>query len=840
MATLISRASGNLTDASTWGVADTTSAQTSLTDWQSLWSGGARSSQSFTPGAITIDGVLLFAQANSGAGTVTMTLRNVTDSVNVVSVALTASLITDYTPVCFAFSAVTLIAGKAYRIDVTTTDSNNVNFGRNGTDQNFWRLLRTTTTAAPANNDVLYIQGECATSISTLTVTMDNTADLTIGAANNTTGIEIGYGGLLSYAYASSTNYQLKVLSFIGLRKGGELRIGNAAHPIPSTSTAKLIFMQTSSTQGGFSTLQGTLTTYGASKTLWTKLTSNAAASQAVINVANVTGWANGDNVAVSPHRANASDWDDKLISSISSLAVTLTTNLGAAHDGTGIPVVDACYVLNLTCNVQIYSNNSSYLWLSNGGNTPNYNCRYTRFSHMGNSGWYGGLTMTRIGSGTQTSSMDIQYCVFTGNKKCVFLDFGNVTPFPATVIFSNNVAYQTEEAVFSHATINAAAHGNFVYECRNNVAARATYHNDSTFAMPLCKGFMTGNVVLCHQDYQTAFAMSSAYTGQTSEFTFEDNICFGLNATGFYFAVGPDVSKEYAISRCKQVRSTGDFLQWNVGLNPGVLVIADCECYAARFAFYYANDYRHPRMEIVGGRFAGESSTYPISSTIFQYQGCFPMGGVFCRGVDFKSGYGIVEFFSNSYVPPLQGNFVFIDCKIPSARVDDTALGLLVARAYTWPSAGGNQSAIAFHNTDQVEDDHRWVIPYCGFGKRDNAVYNTAAPSEKLYPKSATYKMRSAVKRFPVAAGATKTIAVWVRKNTGYNGATAPRLVIVPNSGVGYKVTTALATLTTAVDTWGMLSFTLPASAWKTVVELYIECEGTAGSVNVDDWSIF
>jgi hypothetical protein len=115
--------------------------------------------------------------------------------------------------------------------------------------------------------------------------------------------------------------------------------------------------------------------------------------------------------------------------------------------------------------------------------------------------------------------------------------------------------------------------------------------------------------------------------------------------------------------------------------------------------------------------------------------------------------------------------------------------------------------------------------------------VYRTASPSEKISPLSATYKSWSSPLILAAASGTTPTISVYVRKNSSYNG-NAPRLVLRANRQAGVTSDTVLATFSASADTWQLLSYTFSALTAATALEVYVDCDGTAGSIFVDDWS--
>lgn len=104
--------------------------------------------------------------------------------------------------------------------------------------------------------------------------------------------------------------------------------------------------------------------------------------------------------------------------------------------------------------------------------------------------------------------------------------------------------------------------------------------------------------------------------------------------------------------------------------------------------------------------------------------------------------------------------------------------------------------------------------------------------------------KMESGHRLVPVGSGLTKTVAVYVRTSvsgdgTAYAGA-PPRLIMRRNAALGITTDTVCATATSASSgAWEQLSYTTPTATDDGVWEFYVDCVGTAGWVNVDDWSV-
>jgi hypothetical protein len=90
---------------------------------------------------------------------------------------------------------------------------------------------------------------------------------------------------------------------------------------------------------------------------------------------------------------------------------------------------------------------------------------------------------------------------------------------------------------------------------------------------------------------------------------------------------------------------------------------------------------------------------------------------------------------------------------------------------------------------------------------------------------------------------GGTITINAYVRKSaTGdgaaYNG-NQPRLIVRANPVAGITTDTVLDTMTVGTGTWEQLTGTTAAVDADGALEFYVDCDGTAGWINVDDWTV-
>jgi hypothetical protein len=108
---------------------------------------------------------------------------------------------------------------------------------------------------------------------------------------------------------------------------------------------------------------------------------------------------------------------------------------------------------------------------------------------------------------------------------------------------------------------------------------------------------------------------------------------------------------------------------------------------------------------------------------------------------------------------------------------------------------------------------------------------------SEKLEPISDTIKLRSGPKLIPVNKNNSYTMSVHVRKSSNYAGA-APRLMLKRNAALGYE-DMVLDFCTGPNEEWELLTGIVPAALDVGIFEVYVDCSGVGGSINIDNWSL-
>jgi hypothetical protein len=124
-----------------------------------------------------------------------------------------------------------------------------------------------------------------------------------------------------------------------------------------------------------------------------------------------------------------------------------------------------------------------------------------------------------------------------------------------------------------------------------------------------------------------------------------------------------------------------------------------------------------------------------------------------------------------------------------------------------------------------------------------DAKVNDTGDILNGAYDNSATLKQDFAKKYVAVASGNTTTIGCYVRcsaaPDTVYNG-NRPRLMLKKNPSLGVDNDVVLATATVAANgAWELISGTTPSASANGSWEVYVDCDGTAGWVNCNDFEV-
>lgn len=840
MSSLVSIATGDFTSSSSWGVVDTTSELDSDAG-NSAISTSNLDSATFTPGAITVSGIALkvLFRAASPSGTFTVTLRNSTGSVDVASVTINVSdLATDpYGWHYFKFASdQLLLAATAYLVRVVcSTTGSQVTLYRNGTANNWSRKLVTSTNAAPAANDHIVVSNVFtgAGASTAVTITMNNTATTSFGptvSGGPPQGMFISGKGTMSFGTSASTNYYLRVKGKLVIGGGGILNIGTSGTRMPSTSTATLEMASVASNDSILDVnLGGTLNAYGFAKTsIRTTLTNTVSSAGTAITVGDTTDWAVSDELVFTPSGTNAAatTYEKKAISAIGS---STTATVAAMTNTHTVTAEHPCYVGNLTRNVKIKGITSllgSYIQQVSSGIIA---IDYVEFSNLGTT--YG-ILCNGSGSASITNS---SFQTFVGTPLCVnFNTLSRGFTFTGNIIYSHGAGMLQTDVPTAAGTARIISNNYFIGHTSSAATVSLSIFEDTDV--------FSGNV-LAGKTNSTGGMLDLILTQNNQlnflEANFTDNfigyfVCSGMRMfpnTGTA-RVAAGIIKNLTVIEGSSSGFVGVYLGVANPITLANLTFENLKILAINAGYAFAFDALATGIVTINnGTFAGTTS---------RSQG---------RGLYITARYARVNL-NNCNFGVVSGTMVAhatadIVCSSPVGTSE--IIGRNTNLASTTKISGlqdlsgaAIQSYARFTNYGKTAGDHR-SYDYYGTISSDSTIFNTATPSERITPLRATLKKESSPKVAPVNNASTVTVTVRVRKSVvgdgvAYNG-NQPRLIQKQTFPTGITVDTVLATASAAAGSWETLTATTAAATENGVFVFVVDCDGTAGWINVDDW---
>lgn len=858
MARLISCATGNFTSAATWALADSTSAAisevgVSLPSVTPSWA----NSSAFTPGAITIDGIALKPSVRIGTtGTVSARLYNVTDTTDVVGTTVTidvadlpscAQTTSEGGWVLFKMSApVLLVAAKSYRVELQTSNANQISFFRDATSNNFTRLLRTTTTQAPAAGDDLFIMGEHTGSGTgnDLTVTMDSTAATDYGSAATTQvapALSISKRGTLTCGTTAATDYVLRVSGHCITYNGGTLNYGTTATPIPRDSTAIFELDCVSNLDFGWIFRNGsTFNGQGLSRTsgkdiIAARLTSTIVSTDTTLNVDTDTGWLDGDEVYIAKTTVELSQRAENRVLSGDAGASSMDVTVGVSNTHHGVAPYQA-HVQLKTRNVVFRSVTTGTMTFARFENNSTTDLDWVQFKDVGNSSSQYGWHIL-----TTTGSFNAQYCTLSENRLNALLigsSSSNVTIQHCCFLNINNTGPNGQPAIsFGSSLTNITFTDNYISGFGQ--AGAGSGQNSITIAT-VSIDFSRNVINSAGNGHALCFNNSGGVLG-----TFDDNELYGLNGSG-------------------DSESVAGAIQQLAPLNGGTI---------NRLVSWHHNS----------SQAAGFAFTNVVSNLIFndcRFYGSF-------SGVKFSSGgtaincvFNNLQLNGDTVASSTNGFLITTGSALVGCRVNNSEIGIAsgnytdhtndinVTGGYadvvfdnsTFGSAtlvGGaanlsNTSVIAFNDFNATEKNHIWYDNYgvarsTGTGLTDTTVRTSGSLGLRLAPTSLTGFSWS----FQVLARANTIVPVtgFLRKNTAFGtdvvtvdmylpGSTTPDdTYTMSNTTEAWEPFTVSANYTGSVDLYATVTITAKtatSSAYLYVDDIY---NGTNPITALDVW---
>lgn len=818
MANLISYASGNLTGASTWKLTETgtgAASTTVTTNVTSTTTSYVNCPQFTITNSDVIEGVMFHCRRLTTTGTVTVGLFNDSVSTTVAEreVVINASdLPVDLTWVFFAFgTTITGDGGTDYRVGVKGSSAGNASFARaSATAADWCKLLRRDTTATAAAGDNLFVVGQwtAAATGSDYTVTMDSTAATDYGQ------MDIGQRGTLTWGTTAATAYILQLSGNLNVWAGGAYNQGTVATPMPRDSTATLQLDCASDGQYGLQGWNGsTLVLQGQSRTSGKdvdrcKLNTDEAIASTALGVDTDTGWLDNDRIAIASTSRTATECETGTLNGnagASSLTVDGFAGAGGglafAHSGTSPTQAE---IILLTRNVvvrSVSSTNMAYVYMAPDAD---YDCDWVEFRYLGENA----TTKRGIELATTTGTVTIDYCSISdcedGGLYLSGATLAGVLAVNDLVMYNCPTVTNTSAITVSGTTGAPVLNDAWVIRSPSTTACVVLSDFDLS-----CDGLLVAGASGIAVSLQEAAKIS--HGAAITNITAHSSASYGLNVSGPYGHVdglivwrnaNMGISASAAGTLIKDVTAFGNstatiFAQSGSAVFDGISSNGD-STFSTTYGIYISAT--NVKVEVINGDFSTASGIRTAHTTDF---------------IMASTGAGEV-IFSNSKTgaaTPFSGNTLFV-----------------------------GKAGARFQRFNQTDGDHRGYFRN-GIIRTDATIYNTASPSERLTPNKSTEKLESGSRFVAVDDAGTKTISVYVRKSQSGDGAqyngNQPRLVVKRNDALGITSDTVLDTMTAAVGSWEQLSGTTATATDDGAFEVVVDCDGTAGWVNVDDWSV-
>ncbi len=833
MATGIANADALFTGAATWATVNAASLLDSEANTVALTTSYVESA-TFTPGAVTIDGIAIKVAARVASPVGTISVRLAQAGVLVAGTELTLNVsdidsrAAEQGWYLFKFPGVLLVAATLYTVSCKCSTNAEVTLYRNATAANYSRMLRTTAAVTLAAGDNWHILGEwtAAATKTNRTVTMDQTAATDYGdnTPANPPQFTIGKGGTLICQVTAATTYILRLSGKLWVYTGGTLNMGTVASPMPRNSSARIEFDCTADGDYGLE-VYGTFTGQGQSRTIAkiitkAKINVDLAAAGSTVNIDTDTGWLTTDEVAIASTTRTLGQAEQRILNGnagATSFAITVAaTN---AHSGTSPTQAE---VILLTRNVRIESVSTSFMAYVFAGGAAAVDCDWVAFRYFGTN-----TTKKRgVEVSTVTGTATFDYCSFrdfdrfglyitgttTNNfyaRNCVGYKVGAQSGTDAGIgVYTAIVGTAWEVSDCVMIPNNGGGGYGLYFEALGGIVQRIVGTSAQTAGVGVNLG--DGRIVGTCSDW-----------------------------TGHACTIGIELTQIHAgtITTLTAWRNNGAAAQAGVVLSTriGELLLDGVTCFGNGNASMCASATLHMmgpirvRNAVLSGDTTFATATgFAFSSSVggqmalpFTFENC--TFGV-ASGIKVNHSTSDIDFTANT---PRYVQLIFVNTLLASTT-EFANKAQLTGRAY-----------VAYQKQDQTANVHFTDYPALGTVTYETSVFHTDSPSEKLTPSLATpaLRLRSQIRRVPVKSGQIMSASAWVRKSSLYTGS-AVRLILLSNYAIGVTTDTVIDTMTAAADTWEQLTGAAPAATADGVLEFLLECDGAAGIVYDDDWA--
>jgi len=850
MAVLKSIASGNFTDASTWGLIDSTSYLNGENATESLLTTAysATRSQSFTPGAITVShiGVKLCERIGT-TGTMSVHLATSADHVEVAGTEVTinvadlpSALEADLNGGWIFFklaSPVTLAAATGYEVEAKTSSATQVDLFCDATLDNISRALVTTTTQAPATGDDFNVSGEFtgAGTSNSFTVTMNNTATTDFGAADTALprpAMMICTKGTLTWGTAAATAYYLKLSGHVIIYSGGTMNMGTTGTPCPRDSSMHLQFDCGANVDFGLTVRNlGTFTAQGLSRTSGKNivkclLNTDEAVNSTSLGVDTDTGWLDNDEIAVATTTRTATQCEKGALNGAagaSSLTVDGFAGVGGglafAHSGTSPTQAE---VVLLTRNVKISGASATLQSFIDIRPTSTVDCDWAEFY------WLGSATALKRGIdiATTTGSCSFNFCSRHSSTVASSMGF-NVSTASGTITLTNSIVYNVISNHWLEVATSGAGH--VITDC----VFMTCNLNGSMVTVVNIDGSFNNNAIIGNQ---SAGANAVGFTISDAQAIGFNSNYHDINIHGHAcdIAMTCSVIGGGTISNLKIWRNLiGGVNSGALNVTSNLVTYDNCQ--------FFGNQNANLLMQSPGRNNTFLSCTSNGDTTF----GTLYMASLATAVPDTKfinCSIGVVSgiFTAHTVMFNILSTVTYIDILVSNCPTSQSFTNDLVNSQSNFPPG---KSAIRIQKFNQIAGRHRTYKAYGYLATEDTIVRTGGKSLAMIAVDGFVTKLESSSFLVPVANGATLTPSVYVRESTSpaYAGG-RPRLVLKRNDAIGITADVVIATATAASEgAWEQLTGTTAAATDNGVMEFVVDCDNSIGAeapVYVDDFT--
>jgi hypothetical protein len=477
--------------------------------------------------------------------------------------------------------------------------------------------------------------------------------------------------------------------------------------------------------------------------------------------------------------------------------------------------------------NVKIRSNSSSlysYVYIEGQASAT---MSWVEFYYLGsNSIFKYGITIHDIYSGLgNATAKSITYCSIHDGYQGLVCYMG--TAQSINVTFSNNVVWNTSNiGVYINGLVSNAD-----WTFSSNLVMHTGQHG---FQLADVSGVCSNNTVAGASGIYGFFLTASGNVNVIG--TFFGNVAHSNSSVGLelntYDPVG--IIDTFTAWRnngagiaCGTTYTCTD-LTWN-----NLTLFGNGGAAGQNFILQNVDFFRMTGTNVIAGD-ASFSTAYGI------YISGYQLLGLDVSNLDMSgTGTGLAPHTTKDLEFPGAGNTRFT----PQGSWNNSKFG--TSPIYTTIAVMSPNAYIGFEKYNQTSGDHRTLMLY-GWLQTDSTIYNVASPSMRMTPNSASNKLQSAPRYkgllVPVLSGNTVAISVYVRTSVAGDGAAyngnPPRLIQRANPSLGQNSDVVLATFSGSAGTWTQLTATTSVATDNGCWEFIIDCDGTTGWVNVDDWS--